>query len=109
MREVLEVRIRQGGGWFIPCLIFFAVIAYWKWVLLVVGLLSALFLLAWAIRVLHRDARDQRALVEAQAEAERRRRERLARNAEAENALFHAGDPRGIYGMDYADGKEPGR
>jgi hypothetical protein len=105
MHEV--VILRERTSWFWPCLIVILALMYWKWVLFVVGLLSALFLLGWAIRVLHQDARDQRALVAAQQANEQRRKQELARRAVVEDTLFHAGDPRGIYGLDYSDGQEP--
>jgi len=101
MRDVIDVRIRQASS-FWPCLIIFAAIWFWKWVLLVVGLIAALVLLAFAVKAIVQDTR-------ARVAAEEQRKHELARRADAENALWHAGDERGIYGLDYKHGQESGR
>jgi membrane protein implicated in regulation of membrane protease activity len=109
MRDVIDVRIRQAGGWFWPCFLIFFVIWYWKWVLFVIGAIAALFLLAWGIKCILEDTKAQRDLIEHQRVMADQRRQELARRAEVENALWHAGDPRGTFGLDYEHGKEPGR
>lgn len=102
MRETIDVRIQQGNGWFWPLLLIFGAIFYWKWVLFVVGLIAAAFLLGWGIKCIREDTRDR-------LEVQKMRQEQLAWRADAENALWHAGDPRGFYGMDYQHGQEQDR
>lgn len=108
MRDVIDVRIRQSGGWFWPCLLVIAAFMYWKWVLLILGSIAALFLIWWLVKAVLQDLQDQAAMEAAAADQARRERERLRRNATVENRLWHEGDPRGTYGMDYEHGKEPG-
>lgn len=107
MREVIDIRVRQHSL-FWPVLLIILAFMYWKWVLMIVGLLAAVFLLSWAIKCLHEDARDQAALQNLQRQQQRQEHARLLRNATVENDLFHRGDPRGVYGLDYHDGKELG-
>ena len=108
MRDQLTVRIVQGNSLFWPVLLIILAFMYWKWVLMFVGLIAAAFLIGWGIKCLAADARDQRALELHRQEMARLETERLRRNATVENELFHQGDPRGTYGMDYSYGKEPG-
>lgn len=96
----LTIRVERTSL-FWPVLLVILAFMYWKWVLFVVGTIAALFLFWYAVRCLRSDMRDQKNL-------EAARQERLRRNATIENDLFHRGDPRGMLGLDYTNGKEPG-
>lgn len=108
MREVIDIRIRQQGL-FWPLLLIILALMYWKWVVLIIGGIAATFLVIWGVKCLIEDTRTQQQLAAEQMARDQRRRQELADRADTENALWHAGDERGTYGLDFTDGKESGR
>lgn len=109
MNELVIVQQRPRLSLFGLLMLAGLLAAFWKYIMVIALVLGAL-VSAW---LFYRTRRENQELMMRQYHARQQLKadedEATRLRADIENSLWHAGDPRGTYGLDSTDGEDAGR